>query len=341
MTKNDTGERITLAHGSGGRAARRLLDRVLLPALGVEPGDAELDSAPIPAGTTGRLVTTMDGFVVQPLDFPGGSIGKLAACGTLNDLAVAGAKPLCLSCSLILEEGLALADLTRWLADLRREAEAVGVRVVTGDTKVVRRGEADGLYITTGGVGEVGPEWRLSPSHLHKGDAVLVSGTLGDHGAAVLSARESWSIQGHFLSDCRAVWPLVDRLRAQAGAIRFMRDPTRGGLAAVLHELAETSRHRIAIEEAALPVQDDVRSFCEILGLDPLHLAGEGCLVLVADSDAADSILQSLRAHPAGKGAARIGQVGMAGDPGVTMRGPYGGSRSLEDPTSEPLPRIC
>lgn len=341
MTKNDTGERIELAHGSGGQTARRLLDRVLLPALGVEPGDAELDSAPIPGGTAGRLVTTMDGFVVQPLDFPGGSIGTLAACGTLNDLAVAGAKPLCLSCSLILEEGLALADLTRWLADLRREAEAVGVRVVAGDTKVVRRGEADGLYITTGGVGEVGPEWRLSPRHLQEGDAILVSGTLGDHGAAVLSAQESWSIEGRFLSDCRALWPLVDRLRAQAGSIRFMRDPTRGGLAAVLHELAETSHHRITVEETALPVLENVRSFCEILGLDPLHLAGEGCLVLVADSGEADSIIESMRNHPAGKNAARVGEVGGAGNPGVTIRGPFGGSRSLEDPTGEPLPRIC
>ena len=209
--------RITLAHGSGGRAARAFLNEVVFPTIGVRPGDGELDAAPIPNSSEGNLAFTTDGFVVQPLDFPGGTIGKLAACGTLNDLAVSGARPLCLSCSLILEEGLPILDLKRYLSDLRREVESVGARVTTGDTKVVRKGEADGLYITTAGVGAICQEWHLSPQSVDDGDVILVSGTLGDHGAAVLSARESWSIEGKFTSDCKALWPLVDRFAAVCG----------------------------------------------------------------------------------------------------------------------------
>lgn len=337
----DRGDRISLAHGSGGRAARALLEDVVLPALGVRAEDSELDAATVEIPQGGRLAFTTDGFVVQPLDFPGGTIGKLAACGTINDLAVCGARPLCLSCSLIIEEGLPIPELRRYLGDLREQVELVGARVTTGDTKVVRKGETDGLYITTAGIGAVCQEWHLSPGAVDEGDVILVSGTLGDHGAAVLSARESWSVEGHFPSDCKALWPLVEYLEPHAAGIRFMRDPTRGGLAAVLQELAASTGRRIHLQETALPVREDVSSFCEILGLEPLHLAGEGCLVLAASANQADEILDALRSHSDGRHAARVGWVGKPDRPTVTVEGPFGGSRSLESPSGEQLPRIC
>lgn len=335
---------IRIAHGSGGRATHELLKEIVLPALGVRREDSERDAADcqIPAHLTGgRLAFTTDGFVVQPLRFPGGTIGKLAACGTINDLAVSGAAPHVLSCSLIIEEGLPISELKNFLEDLRAETDALGIRVITGDTKVVRKGEADGLYITTCGLGIVCQDWQLGPNKLDDGDVIFVSGWLGDHGAAVLTARESWSIEGRFSSDCKALWPLVQHLQPYAASIRFMRDPTRGGLAAVLHELSEITGRRIQIQEAALPIREDVRSFCEILGLNALHLAGEGCLVLVASAESAETILQAMRSHPDGCESVRVGTVGSAGHPGVILEGLYGGSRSLDYPVGEQLPRIC
>lgn len=335
---------IRLAHGSGGRVTHELLKEIVFPALGVRTEDSECDAADcrIPLDEPGgRLAFTTDGFVVQPLRFPGGTIGKLAACGTINDLAVSGAHPYVLSCSLIIEEGFPISELRDYLNDLRCETDALGIRVITGDTKVVRKGEADGLYITTCGIGVVCQDWQLSPHKLDDGDVILVSGWLGDHGAAVLTARESWSIEGRFSSDCKALWPLVHQLQPYSGAIRFMRDPTRGGLAAVLHEVSETTGRRICISESALPIREDVRSFCEILGLNALHLAGEGCLVLVASAESAETVLQALRSHPDGQMSARIGTVGAIGNPGVILEGLYGGSRSLEYPVGEQLPRIC
>lgn len=319
-------ERVVLAHGGGGRAMRRLLKERVASALGeqVLQHDAALLSA------SGKLALTTDSFVVNPLFFPGGDIGELAVYGTVNDLASAGAEPLALTLSLILEEGLELGTLDRVLASVRAAADQVGVQVVTGDTKVVERGHGHGLYLNTAGLGQVRLE--SSPQRVREGDVVLVSGDLGRHGVAVMAARQGLAFETPVRSDCASCLP---QLRA-LDSVRCLRDPTRGGLAAVLHELA--GPHDLLLDEAALPVHPGVRAACELLGLDPVHLPCEGRLVAFVDPEQAPVALAAWQALD--PSAAQVGRV-VGGRGRVWLQDAYGGERLLDLPLGEQLPRIC
>lgn len=337
-------DRVATAHGGGGRLARELLERVVLPALGAVAPAELLDAAPL-ARTSGALAMTTDAFVVRPIFFPGGDIGELAVRGSINDLAVAAARPIALSLALILEEGLPVEDLRRAMEGVRRAAsEIAGLRVVCGDTKVVERpreGEP-GLTIATTAIGEtiVPPDRVPHPKRVRPGDVVLVSGTIGEHGMAVMSAREGLEFDSPIVSDCAALWPLVERLLAAADA-RCTRDPTRGGLASALVEIATEARVRVEIEERAVPVSRDVRAACEIFGLDPMHVACEGRLVaFVAEAEAA-AALDALRSHPLGGNAAVVGRVVESARPDVVVRTAFGGLRPLDMLSGEQLPRIC
>ncbi|HHH39944.1 MAG TPA: hydrogenase expression/formation protein HypE [Sedimenticola sp.] len=332
-------EYVTLAHGSGGLAMARLI-RELFVEVFADPELARLeDQARIPL-PEGQPVFTTDAFVVDPPFFPGGDIGRLAVCGTVNDLAVGGARPLYLSCAFILEEGLPLADLRRIATSMKRAADEAGVRLVTGDTKVVPRGAADGIFITTSGVGVVPSGLDLGGHRLQPGDKILVSGPLGDHGAAVVDARGELGLEHGIVSDCQ---PLADLVRALVGQVpvHALRDPTRGGLAAVLNEWADASGLTLLVDEPAVPVRDAVRGLCELLGLDPLYLACEGRVAAAVPEEAAEAALALLRNHPRGRGAALIGEVGQDGTAQVVLKTPFGGHRLLDLPVGEPLPRIC
>jgi hydrogenase expression/formation protein HypE len=333
---------ILLAHGSGGQLTHALIREVFArhlsnPALD-ELGDAAL--LEWPAGS-GRLALTTDSYVVQPLFFPGGDIGKLAVCGTVNDLAVAGATPRYLSAGFILEEGLPRATLERVVASMAETARQAGVAVVTGDTKVVERGAADGLFINTAGVGFVPAGRALSPARLRPGDLIVVSGTVGDHGMAVMMQREGLTFSSALVSDCAPLNGLIEALLEAAPAgVRCMRDPTRGGLATTLNEWAQAGVG-IALDEPAIPVRDEVRAICEILGLDPLYAANEGKVLIGLSAEAAEVGLAALRAHPLGRRAAVIGCV-TAEHPGrVILRTPLGARRILEMLAGAQLPRIC
>jgi hydrogenase expression/formation protein HypE len=324
-------QQIVLGHGSGGRLSADLLSRVFLPAFPVALEDAA--TLPRPEG---RIALTTDAFVVRPIFFPGGDIGKVAVCGTLNDLAVSGARPLYLSAAFILEEGLAVDDLRRIVASMKNVCEQAGVQLVCGDTKVVDRGKGDQVFITTTGVGVVPDGRQLSISSAKPGDRVMVSGTLGDHGIAVLSTREGLRFDTALQSDCA---PLHDLCESIADRVRCMRDPTRGGLSSALHELAAASHVGVLLDEAALPLRPEVRAACEILGLDPLYVANEGKVMAVVPPEAADSVLQTMRAHPLGKHAAIVGEV--RADPLITIRSRVGGERVVPLLAGEQLPRIC
>jgi hydrogenase expression/formation protein HypE len=334
-------ERVLLGHGSGGLLTAQLVEELILPAFrnpALEPLD---DQAVLPALGPNRLAFTTDSYVVTPLFFPGGDIGELAVNGTINDLAMGGARPLALSLAFILEEGLALAELRRVIDSARRAAERAGVPVVTGDTKVVGRGNGDKIFINTSGVGAVAPGVELSSRLIRPGDAVLLSGTVGDHGATILAQREGLSLGGALASDTAPLHGLAAALLAVCPETHAMRDPTRGGLAAVLVEIAARNRLGITLDEAAVPVRDSVRGACELYGLDPLLLANEGKLVAFVPEARADDALRALRAHPLGRDAARIGRV-TADSPGlVVIDTPLGGHRVLDLPYAEPLPRIC
>jgi hydrogenase expression/formation protein HypE len=335
----DTRE-ILMGHGSGGKLTARLVERLILPALHnplLEPLD---DQATVPVGGT-RVAFTTDSYVVTPIFFPGGDIGELAVNGTVNDLAVGGATPLFLSLSLILEEGLALGDLERVLASVRRAADAAGVLVVTGDTKVVNRGKGDKLFVNTAGVGLPVPGTELSSRRVEAGDAVLLSGTVGDHGVAILSQREGLAFRGDARSDTAPLNGLVADVLAAFPGVHAMRDPTRGGVAATLVEIASRRRLGIEVDERAIPVRDAVRGACEILGLDPLHVANEGKLVAFVPEQGAARALEAMRAHPLGRDAVRIGHVTPEHAGLVTLRTPIGGQRILDLPFGEALPRIC
>jgi len=332
-------DRITLSHGAGAGASARLFEQILWPHLKNEALGARHDGAVLNAGGA-RLAFTTDTFVVRPIEFPGGDIGALAVHGTLNDLAMCGARPIGLSCALILEEGFPLATLDRVAASIADAARAAGVPVVTGDTKVVERGKGDGIFVNTSGVGIVPPGRDLRPARVEPGVVVIVSGPVGCHGAAILSVREGIEFDSDILSDTAALPDLVEALLHAAPGTRCLRDPTRGGLGSALHEIAAAAAVEIEIEQARVPVTEPVRAACELLGLDPLFLASEGRLVAFVPEAEARSALAALGAHPLGSGAARIGRV-LAGRPGVVLRTPIGARRLLPLPAGDPLPRIC
>jgi hydrogenase expression/formation protein HypE len=336
---------VTLAHGGGGSAMKDLVDDVFVRAfdnadLAPLEDQARLSLQALVARGD-RLAFTTDSFVVHPLFFPGGDIGKLAVCGTVNDLAVGGAVPLYLSCAAIIEEGLSVNVLRRIALSMADAARAAGVLIVTGDTKVVNRGACDKLFLTTTGIGVIRPERRLSAASARPGDVVIVNGLLGDHGAAILAARGDLELDTPIASDCAALNGLVETLLAAAPGTRCMRDPTRGGVATVLNEIASASSVGIEIEDARTPLRPEVRGLCEILGLDPLYLANEGKIVAVVPASETAAALAALRSHPLGREAVAIGEV-RAKEPGrVVMRTLMGGWRIVDMLVGEQLPRIC
>jgi hydrogenase expression/formation protein HypE len=317
---------VDLSHGAGGRASAQLTDEIFREAFDNPILDQGNDQAAFDA-PAGRMVMSTDGYVIWPLFFPGGDIGSLAVHGTINDLAMAGARPLHLAAGYILEEGFPLADLQRIAASMGRAAREAGVAIVTGDTKVVERGKADGVFITTTGIGVVPAGVALSGDRARPGDRVILSGSIGDHGVAVMSKRASLGFETEILSD--------------SAALHLMRDPTRGGLAATLNEIARQSRCGFLIEEASIPVRPEVLAACELLGLDPLNVANEGKLVAVAEPGATDAILAVMRAHPLGREASVIGEVTADDQCFVQMTTSFGGGRMVDWLAGEQLPRIC
>ncbi len=330
---------IALAHGNGGRYMRELIEELFARHLAGPALDTTGDAAVLPSLPEGDLVFTTDGFTVQPLEFPGGNIGSLAVHGTTNDLAVAGAVPLYLSLNCFIEEGLEIEVLERAVASLAEAARAVGVQVATGDTKVLRRGEGGGLYLATTGVGVRPAGLALGLDRIRAGDRILVSGPVGDHGVAVMLAREQFGLSGDIRSDAASILPLT-RALADLDGLRFMRDPTRGGLATVCHEMARHTGLSVRLKATDIPVRDPVASVCEMLGYDPLYLACEGRLVAVVADSAADAALARMRALPEGDGAAIVGTLDEGGRP-VEMETALGGRRILEELEDDPLPRIC
>ena len=333
--------RIDMSHGAGGKATHKLIEGLLLPALG-NPALAPLsDAALLPFGDA-QLALTTDSFVVRPLVFPGGSIGELAVNGTVNDLAVSGATPLGLSAALIIEEGLETAALNHEVEAIASAANRAGVSVATGDTKVVERGKGDGLYIITTGVGIADPELSLSTASVRPGDKILCSGTLGDHGAAILIARGDLELEAEVLSDTQPLTPLVKALKDAVGpGLRFMRDPTRGGVGTVLNELARDSGFGVALWEEKLPIRDVVHGACEILGIDPLYVANEGKLLAIVAPETADAALEALRSIEGGEEASIIGEVREEPARMVLMHTGFGGTRMIDMLVGDPLPRIC
>jgi hydrogenase expression/formation protein HypE len=336
-----TAPRIDMSHGAGGKATHKLIEGLLLPAFD-NPALAPLaDAATLPFGDA-RIALTTDSFVVRPLVFPGGSIGELAVNGTVNDLAVSGATPMGLSAALIIEEGLKTEALTHEVEAMAAAARNVGVSITTGDTKVVERGKADGLYITTTGIGVADQELNLSSAAVRPGDKILCSGTLGDHGAAILIARGDLELEAEVLSDTRALTPLVRVLKETVGSgLRFMRDPTRGGVGTVLNELARDSGFGVALWEENLPIREVVNGACEILGIDPLYVANEGKLLAVLAPEAADGALEALRSIEGGEEAGIIGEVREEPERMVLMHTRFGGTRMIDMLVGDPLPRIC
>ncbi len=334
---------ISLAHGNGGRYMRELIADIFARHLS-DPAragslDVTLDAAPIALAGEGEPYMTTDGFIVQPLEFPGGDIGSLAVNGTVNDLAVAGATPRYLSLNAFIEEGLEIATLDRIVRSLAKAARAAGVQVVAGDTKVVPRGQGGGLYLATAGIGVRPAGVRLGLDRIRPGDSVVVSGPIGDHGIAVLLAREDFEISGDVRSDCGHVIELAQAAMAFDG-LRFMRDPTRAGLAGVAWEVSRHAGVTVRLRETAVPVRDSVQMVCEMLGYDPYYLACEGRVVAVVASSQADELVRNWRAVPGGEGAAVIGVI-EAGEPRIVLETVIAGERILDDLEEDPLPRIC
>jgi hydrogenase expression/formation protein HypE len=332
-------DRVTLAHGAGAGASARLFEALVAPRFANPALAARHDGAVLEVGGA-RIAFSTDTFVVSPLEFPGGDIGRLAVNGTLNDLAMCGARPAALSCALVIEEGLPLATLERVLASLAEAAAAAAVPIATGDTKVVERGKGDALFVNTSGLGLVPGGRDLRPARVRPGDALLVSGSLGCHGAAVLARREGLGFEAEIASDCAWLGGLAEAALAAAPDAHCLRDPTRGGLGAALHEIAAVAGLEIELEEGAAPVEPPVRALCELLGLDPLFLACEGRLAALVPEAQAEPALAALRAHPLGRGARRVGRA-LAGPPRVVVRTRVGTRRLLPLPDGEPLPRIC
>jgi hydrogenase expression/formation protein HypE len=328
---------IELAHGAGGKASRRLIEGLIAPGLNVETLN---DSAYLEL--SGNLALTADSFVVKPLQFPGGSIGELAVNGTCNDLAVSGAKPLALLSTFILEAGLSSETLQAELTAMKDAANKAGVKILGGDTKVVEHGKADGLYITTSGIGVVDKRLNLSAKNIQPGDQVLLSGPMGDHGITILLARGELELESDLRSDTRCVWSMIEAvINVAAPGLRWMRDPTRGGVATALNEVARDAKVSIRLIEEYLPVHDGVRGACEILGLDPLHIANEGQFLAVVAKDYAEVALEALKNTPGGEEAVFIGEVRESPSGVVQAVTPYGASRVVDMLVGDPLPRIC
>ncbi|MBI5331261.1 MAG: hydrogenase expression/formation protein HypE [Betaproteobacteria bacterium] len=332
--------RVDLSHGGGGRAMVQLITELFAKHLGNEYLAQGNDGTLLPAGA-GHLVISTDSHVVSPLFFPGGDIGGLSVHGTVNDVAVMGATPLYLTAGFILEEGFPLADLARIVESMARAANAAGVKLVAGDTKVVEQGKGDGVFITTTGVGYVPEGLRLSGDLARPGDVVLVSGSIGDHGMAIMSQRENLSFDAPILSDSASLHGLTAAMLASGAALRVMRDPTRGGVAATLNEIAHQSGVGIHLDEAAIPVKPEVNAACELLGLDPLNIANEGKLLAVCAAADAERLLAAMRAHPQGREAAVIGRVVEDAHCFVQMKTGFGGRRMVDWLSGEQLPRIC
>ena len=330
---------ILLAHGSGGKLSHELVEKKFLPLL-ANPALNKLDDSAI-FEASGRLAFTTDGYVVNPIFFPGGDIGKLAVCGTVNDLAMNGATPLYLSLSAIIEEGFLLSELEQIVQSIKKAAEEAEVSIIAGDTKVVNRGQADKLFITTSGVGTVPPGVDISGANARVGDKVLLSGTIGDHGIAIMSQREGLKFSTTLQSDCAPLNKLVSQMLDVSTRIHCLRDPTRGGLATTLNELARQSKVGIAIEEAKIPVKEQVKAACELLGLDPLYVANEGKLVCMADPADAAKLLVRMKRNIYGRDAAIIGEVTNEHPGKVIMKTKLGPSRIVDMLTGELLPRIC
>ena len=339
------GEVITLAHGGGGKAMRDLIAEVFVgnfnnPYLAMLEDQARIDLDEL-AARGDRLAMTTDSYVVSPLFFAGGDIGKLAVSGTVNDLAVGGAIPLFLSCGMIIEEGLAMSTLREVTASMREAAKAAAVQIVTGDTKVVPRGAADQLFINTAGVGVIPARIDTQSRRARPGDVIIVNGFIGDHGAAIVDARGELSLQSNAQSDCRPLNGLTQKMLSIHPGIHCMRDATRGGIAAVANEFAEASGVGVELDESAIPLRDSTRGVCEILGLDPLYLANEGKLVAVVAAAAAEAVLAGMLSHPAGEHSAIIGRVREKPRGRVVLKTAFGGERVLDTPIGEQLPRIC
>jgi hydrogenase expression/formation protein HypE len=332
---------IVMGHGGGGKLGNELVEHLFLPAFR-NPALENLGDAAILELGGGRLAMSTDSFVVQPLFFPGGSIGELAVNGTVNDLAVSGAEPRYLSASFILEEGFPLAQLAAIVESMAKAATTAGVQIVTGDTKVVERGHGDGCYINTAGIGVLRAGIQVGPHRARPGDVVLVSGSIGDHGMAIMSVREGLEFESQIRSDCAALNGLIAEVLDAAGAgVHAMRDPTRGGLASTLNEIAQSSGVGIVIDEASLPVRTEVQSACELLGLDPVYVANEGKAVFIVAPEAVGTVLKVLRAHPLGRDAERIGQVTSEHKRMLVARTAMGANRVIPTQIGEQLPRIC
>jgi hydrogenase expression/formation protein HypE len=331
---------VTLAHGAGGKATRALVEAIFVDQLSNPVLEQLADSGVAGAGTE-RIALTTDSYVVTPLFFPGGDIGELAVNGTVNDLAVVGARPLFLAAGFVIEEGFAVTDLRRVAESMARAAQAAGVSVIAGDTKVVERGKADGLFICTSGVGVVPEGVHLGPERVERGDRVLLSGTIGDHGMAVMMARGGLALEADLRSDTAGIQGLAASLAELGDDLRFMRDPTRGGVATALNELATASGKAVVLQERALPVRPEVTGACEILGIDPLYVANEGKLIAVVSDDAFDEALARLRRNELGRDAALVGEIREEPEGMVLLETTVGGSRIVDMLVGDPLPRIC
>jgi len=336
---------ITLAHGSGGKAMRDLIEDVFVGGFDNKHLDTLEDQARFDltdlSALGGRIAMTTDSYVVDPLFFPGGDIGKLAVTGTVNDLAVSGAKPLYLTCGMIIEEGFAVEELRRIVASMKSTADAAGVAIVTGDTKVVHKGAADKLFINTAGIGIIPSNINITATRAKPGDVVLINGFIGDHGAAIVDARGEMSLEHTINSDCQPLNDLIKCMLEICPDIHCMRDATRGGVATVLNEFAELSSTGIMLNESTLPIRTEVRGMCEILGLDPLYLANEGKLVAIVPAEHANDLLTAMKSHPAGKDSAIVGEVIQEHVGRVILQTGFGGNRIVDMLVGEQLPRIC
>lgn len=335
-------DRITLAHGSGGKAMQKLIEEMFIKHFSNATLVQQEDQARLPLSlfniTGETLAYSTDSFVVDPIFFPGGDIGKLAVYGTANDVAMSGAKPLFLSSAFILEEGLLLSDLEKIVASMAKAASEADIKIVTGDTKVVPKGAADKLFINTSGLGAIPTQIHWGADKIQAGDKIIVSGTLGDHGATILNLREDLGLEGQLTSDCQHLYPLVEALLPISG-VRCLRDATRGGVNAVMHEFMSSSGCGFELDEDALPLTPAVRGICELLGLEAINFANEGKLVAIVAEQDAEQALQAMKQTAEGKEAAIIGYANTANQ--ITIKNPFGGSRWLDLPNSEPMPRIC
>ncbi len=334
--KDDT---ILLAHGSGGRLSHQLIQDLFLPIL-KNPMLETLDDGCIINLKADKLVMTTDSYVVDPIFFPGGDIGKLAVSGTVNDLAVMGALPLFISLSFIIEEGFPVSDLKKILRSIRNTCETAQVQVVTGDTKVVQRGSADKIFINTTGIGELSKNFRIN-REIQQGDKVVINGTIGDHGTTIMAERDGLKMEGNLQSDCAPLAELIQSVWSFGEKIRVMRDPTRGGVATVLNEIVENHSHGIIINQNDIPVRQEVKGLCEILGLDPLYIANEGKVIMVVAPDAVQDLVRTLKIHPLGENASIIGEVTAQHPSKVVLKSDFGGKRVIDMLTGEQLPRIC